>query len=393
MSFDFQLAHECPHLTIEEEVPLGQDRRELVTRQPVASASRIRITVNDDVSIPQEGLFSAAVLTGSVSGPFKIIKNENTVTISNRAESLQDYELPVGTRVPTARVVGLLNAAFRNGAINIFASNRKGHIVLTDSLDRSLRSRVLIEGSAVASLGFVHQIRARGAQIYPGWIFAERSSLHVNPGLSSVREISTRFPKFTEVIKGNPVFKVSYTTYQQHCRRCQSFGIENDYRIGASGESLLVQDENLLNQDVLKILSTLRGSNPFHPEYGTVLLTRIGTKAMGDATASINEDVINALEVFQRLQGAAGRYQEITARQRLASVSSINTFPSELDPTIFEVQIIASNAANVPVVITTVYAAPGTAALAGTNGLSLGLQGFGLDPRTRSLPGVAPRGT
>lgn len=391
MSSDFQLGHVCPHLTIEEEVPLGRDRRELRTRQPVASASRIRITANDDVTIPSDGLFASASLSGSVSGPFNIIKNENTVTISNRSQSIQNFELPVGTRISTTRVVETLNAAFRNGQVSIFAENSNGYLVLTDFLDQSLRSRVRVDGAARASLGFVQQIQARGSQAYPSWEFAERQSLHVNPSLGSVRPVPTRFPKFKKVVKGNPVFKVSYTTYQQYCLRCQTFGIENDYRITASGEPQVIANEDLLNQDVLKVLSTVKGSNPFHPEYGTVLLTRIGAKATGAGISSLNEDVITALEVFMRLQGAAGRYQEITPRQRLAGILSLNTFPSELDPTIFEVQIVASNAANVPVVISTVFAAPGTAALAGSNGLSLGLQGFGVDPRTRSLPGVAPR--
>jgi hypothetical protein len=390
MSFDFQLAHACPHLTIEEEVPLGSDRRELRTRQPVASSSRIRITANDDVSVPQTGLFASASLVGSTSGPFKVIQNENTITISNRAQSIQNFALPVGSRIGAARVVELLNAAFRNGDVNILAQNRNGYLVLTDFLEQNLRSRVRVDGPAARSLGFVNQIRARGKQVYPSWTFSEQDSPHINPGLSSVRTVSTRFPKFNEVVKGNPVFKVSYTTYQQYCRRCQSFGIENDYRIGASGDALVIQDENLLNQDVLKVLSTIKSSNPFHPEYGTVLLTRIGSKALGAGVSSINEDVMTALEVFQRLQDFAGQYQEITARQRLAGVNSLNTFPSELDPTVFEVQIVASNAANVPVVISTVFAAPGTAALAGSNGLSLGLEGFGLDPRSNTLPGVAP---
>jgi phage baseplate assembly protein W len=203
--------------------------------------------------------------------------------------------------------------------------------------------------------------------------------------------VSARFPKFREPVRGNPVFKISYTTYQQYCRRCQGYGIENDYRIQAGGEPQTIGNENLLNQDVLKVLSTIKGSNPFHPEYGTNLLTRIGTKALGTGASSINEDIITALSVFQRLQTAAGKYQEVTPRQRLASILSINTTPADFDPTVFEAVIVAANAANVPVVITMVFAAPGTAALAGTNGLSLGLEGFGLDPNTRYLSGVAPQ--
>ena len=110
MSFDFQLAHACPHLTIEEEVLLGDDRRELQTRQPVASSSHIRITANDQVTIPSQGLLSNATITGSTSGPFKVIKTENTITVSNRTESVQDVSLPVGTRITTDRVVEILES-------------------------------------------------------------------------------------------------------------------------------------------------------------------------------------------------------------------------------------------------------------------------------------------
>jgi phage baseplate assembly protein W len=390
MSFDFQLAHACPHLTIEEEVPLAPDRQELRTLQPVASSSRIRITANDQVSIPQQGLLSGAMLSGSVSGPFKIVKNENSVSFSNRTQRL-DVDLPVGSRIATSRVVDLLNAAFKNQGLDMQAADVNGFLRVRDNLDEGPRSRIRVEGAATRSLGFVHQVRARGREVYPPWVFAERDVLETTRNFTSVRQISSRFPRFTKPVKGNPVFKVTYTTYQQHCRRCQGYGIENDYRIASSGSPLTVVNEDLLNQGVLKILSTIKGSNPFNVEYGTTLLERIGTKAIGAAAGAITEDVTVALNVFQRLQTAQGRYQEVTSRERLASLISVRTFPSDIDPTIFEVEIVASNASNRPVVITTVYAAPGTAALAGSNGLSLGLEGFGLDPRTGTLPGVASR--
>ena len=371
---------------------LGTDRRSLVTRQPVASGNHIRITVNDQLTVPREGLLSRAQLSGAVSGPFRIIKNENTVTVRNRNQGVTDLVLPIGTRVTTDAVAELFNRAFRSGQSAIVAQNLNGFLRFTDLLDQGTRSQVKIEGDATKQLGFTLQVRARGRTVYPTWVLAERESLTVNPGLSSVRKVPARFPRFISTVKGNPVFKVSYTTYQQYCRRCQGFGIENDYLLQASGNPFTVVNEDLLNQDVLKILSTIRGSNAYHPEYGTTLLTRIGTKAIGSGVASINEDVVTALTVFQRLQDFAGKYQQITARQRLANVIAINTFPSEFDPTVFEVQVIASNASNVPVVVSTVYAAPGTAALAGTNGLSLGLEGFGVDPRTGTLPGIAPPG-
>jgi hypothetical protein len=105
--------------------------------------------------------------------------------------------------------------------------------------------------------------------------------------------------------------------------------------------------------------------------------------------STINEDVAVTLDIFKRLQTEKARYQQVTSREKLAALNSLRTTPSEFDPTIFEVDIVATNAASVPVSITTVFAAPGTAALAGTNGLSLGLSGLGLDPSTRTLPGLA----
>jgi len=389
MSFDFQLAHACPHLTVEEEVTLGSDRRSLRTRQPVAAGTKVRITVNDQFTVPRTGLLSRASLTGTVSGPFRIVKNENTVTVSNRTQSLQEFALPVGTRVASSRVVDVLGPALRNAGVGVTVQASNGHLVFSDITDVGGSSQVQVTGAAAASLGFIHQTRGRGHTVYPPWDFAEAPTQVSTPGLAAVRTVSGRYPRFVRQIRGNPVFKVSYTTYQQQCRRCQSFGIENDYRIVATGDPLLVENEDLLNQGVLKILSTIKNSNPFHPEYGTTLLTRIGSKALGAGVSAINEDVITALGIFQRLQELQGRYQEVTPRERLASVISINTTPSDFDPTIFEVGIVAANASNVPVVIRTVFAAPGTAALAGSNGLSLGLEGFGLDPRTRALPGTA----
>jgi phage baseplate assembly protein W len=388
MSFDFQLGHACPHLTIEEEVLLGSDRRELRTRQPVASSSRVRITANDEVTIPSNGLYSRAQVTGSLSGPFRIVKNEQRLTLSNRTQVVADVALPIGSRIDTDRVVAVLDAAVRNAGATIHVENVNGYLRVTDFSEDGLRSQVRVAGAAASAVGFINQVRARGRQVYPSWNFAETSVIQSSRDLT-FRYVSARFPRFDQPVRGNPVFKVTYTTMQQQCRRCQGLAIENDYRIAANGEPLTIENEDLLNQGVLKILSTIKGSNPFHPEYGTLLLTRIGTKAVGAGVTSINEDVVIALNVFQRLQTLQGQYQEVSPRERLASLISVNTTPSEIDPTIFEVEIVASNAANVPVVINTVYAAPGTAALAGSNGLSLGLDGFGLDPRTRYLPGTA----
>jgi phage baseplate assembly protein W len=388
MTFDFQLGHACPHLTIEEEVLLGSDRRELRTRQPVANANQVRITANDEITIPREGLYAQAQLFGASSGPFRIRAGRNLFSLQNRAQTLIDIPLPVGTRVPTSEVVRTLTSAIQNAGIRISVEEQDGYLVITDRLERGPRSRIRVSGTAAQDLGFKSQFRARGREVYPPWGFQETPGLAMMKNISGVKTISTRFPKFSKPIQGNPVFKVTYTTFQEQCRRCLGFGIENDYRIAKSGDPLQVRNEDLLNQGVLKILTTVKGSNPFHPLYGTTLLERIGIKAVGTGVSTINSDVSMALDIFTRTQEIQAKYQEVSPRERLDTVLGINTRPSPIDPTVFEVEIVASNASSQPVVVTTVFAAPGTAALAGSNGLSLGLEGFGVDPSSTSIPGV-----
>ena len=378
MSFDFQLGHECRHLTIEEVVPLGDDRRSLSTRQPVASANMVRITANNVVNIPPEGRFSAATLTAARSGPYSIDKCANTITIGNRTMSVKDIVLPIGVRLPTTRIVTVLNSALMMAGVKLTVESRDGVLVLQDQSELGPSSRVVVSGDAAGVLGLNFQTRARGRQVYPPWIMAETTEVTNLANINSLKVISTRFPKFTEPVKGNPVFKVSYATYIQRCRRCRATGIENDIRFAASGEPLIIRNEDLLNQEVLKMVITRKGSNPFHPRIGTTLMERIGSKAGGAAQMSINEDVTRAVTFFQRLQTQKAKLQEITLKERLYNIVSVTTNPAANDPTVFQTNIIAQNASGTPVFISTVFAAPGAAALVGTNGLSLGLAPLGI---------------
>jgi phage baseplate assembly protein W len=378
MSFDFQLGWACRHLTIEEVVPLGDDRMSLQTRQPISSANQVRITANNNVNIPRGGRFSAATLTSSVSGPFNINKCANTITISNRTQTAQDVALPVGARVPTSRLVEVLTAAFGSAGLRVQAENRNGALVLTDQLELGPSSRIVVSGDAAQSLGFTFQTRARGRKVYPGWKMAERASVTNLVNINDFKVITTRYPQFDEPLKGNPVIKVSYVTYIQRCLRCRASGIENDIRLATSGEPITIRNENLLNQGVLKMVITRKGSNPFHPEIGSTIIDKIGTKAVGATATSINEDVTRAVNLYQRLQTAQGKVQEITLRERLYSILSVTTNPAVDDPTVFQTNILAQNASGQPVFISTVFAAPGAAALVGTNGLSLGLAPLGI---------------
>lgn len=378
MTYDFQLGHTCPHLTVEEVVPLGADRQSLVTRQPVASSSRVRITANSSVDIPSSGLQSPAVMYGAVSGPFRIPSYARELILASRTESIT-AQLPVGTRITASEIVRVVSNEITSQKAFFSATSENGFLIFRDLKDRGPSSVLRVSGSAGAILGFADQVRTRGKMVFPAWGFGEQSLDGPYFGPDVIR---ARYPKFTAPIRGNPVFKVTYTTYQQYCLRCQSYGIENDYRIGTDGNYLEVRDDDKLNQDALKILLTVRGSNPYFPEYGSTLLTRIGIKAVGAGVTTITEDVTRALTTLQRIQQVTGRYLDLTPKETLQSILSVATTPSPTDPTVFEVRIIASNASSEPILLRTVYAAPGSIALVGTNGKSLGLTERGLSGLT-----------
>lgn len=378
MSFDFQLGHACPHLTIEEVVPLGADRRSLQTRQPISSANQVRITANNNVNIPRGGRFAAASLSSSFSGPYTIDKCARTITIQNRTQSLSNFLLPVGSRIVTNVIVETLQRAFKDAGVDVEVKSRDGVLQLSDLLELGPSSRLVVSGDAAAALGFTFQSRARGRQVYPSWGMAERSTVTNLVNINDLKVITVRYPQFDEPVKGNPVFKVSYVTYIQRCLRCRATGIENNIRFATSGEPLFVRNEDLLNQGVLKMVITKKGSNPFHPQIGSTIMDKIGGKASGSTRMSINEDVTRAVTLYQKLQTAQAKVQQITLKERLYNILSVTTVPAINDPTVFQTNIVAQNASGEPVFISTVFAAPGAAALVGSNGLSLGLAPLGI---------------
>ncbi len=380
MTVDFQLGFPCPHLTVEERVSLESDRRTLKLRQPVNSGVFTQIIANSDLGmiIPMEGLDSQARVVSSESGPFRICKGQETVTVTNPHTTVT-VNLPLGNRVSVAQVVERFQRAFREASAQIVAASNNGHLTLSDISEKGPRSRIQLEG-APQSVGFTLNTGARGQQVFPGWEYAERSELYNQLNLRGFVDASAREIRFLEPVRSSPVLKVSYTTTQSKCRRCRSTAVENDYRFDAQGDALMVGNEDLLQQAMLKILTTRKGSNPFHTYYGS-LLNRIGVKNIG-VDLSLREDVSSTVETFKALQKAKGKFQDLTAREQLRQVLSLSVTPSDIDPTVVEVRIVAQNSSGRPVQVNTVFAVPGVGALVGSNGLSLGLDGLGLATTT-----------
>jgi len=362
VSQDVQLAHRCQHLLIEEVVELGSDRMSLETRSPAASVNLVRVMVNDDIYIPTQGLHSQAQLQSALSGPFNIVTDEDSLTVTGSGET-HTLSLPTGLRVTADTLV----QQFRQSFINISVENDDGHLIFTDIANVGRASSLRITGTAADSLGFENQYGSRGRQVYPPWELSQREDT-----------ITNRYPMFRAPIKGDPAFKVTYAVPPQRCPRCRSTYVENDMRFDIQGGPLLVENENLLYQAALKILLTQRGSNPFHTRYGSLIMSRIGNKAVGAVATLINEDVQTALALMQSYQAAQSKFQTVTAKERLYSVLSVDVYPHETDLTAFMVDVVVSNASGEAINLSVVFSVPGAVALMGSNGLSLGLETTGL---------------
>lgn len=373
MSLEFQLAWPCPHLTVEEVVPLESDRRSLRVRQPIATSGNVLVMLNDntDLFIPRSGLNTAAVLSSAVSGPYDIRQNEDTLVVETSGGS---GSITFGAKNILRRSADqVVKAILNKNWDHVSVSNEKGYLVFVDTNTVGPAAFVKVRGTAASALGFGQpevsgrQWAAYGRELYPGW------DLYMRPD-----EITNRYIRFRRPLQTNPMIKVTYSAPVQRCLRCQATFIENDFRFDQSGSSILIQNEDLLYQAALKILLTDRGSNPFHPWYGTSIRERIGTKALMGVSSVLSEDVRQALSRMQALQTEQAKYQRVTFKERLYGILGVNVKRHQQDPSTFLIEVTVQNASATPISLSIVYTVPEVVALMGTNGLMLGTKAAGL---------------
>ena len=386
VSREIQIGHPCPHLIIEEVVALGADKKSLSTRAPVASANSVRILVNNQVYVPPGGLYSKAILSGSV-GPYRIEKcvgfagpEGNTLTVT-ASQGTVTVDLPVSQRLSVDRLVRALKLTPLDDLVGITSVN--GSVTFTDNHATGPESVVKVGGDGADSLGFV-QRGTRGREVYPGWTLVSRQDVLPSADLRGLFPVPARYPRFKKPVPNGSDFKVTYTAMPERCPRCQATYIENDYRFNQMGEVRTIINEDLLYQACLKAILTMKGSNPYHTGYGSSIMTRVGRKRMAAAAGAIRQDIIQALRGVQGIQGGQRKFQQVTDRERLYRVEDVSVTPTD-DPTVVRVGVVVVNGSNRPVSLNIVYSAPGAIALAGSNGQSLGVSGLSQSQTRRFL--------
>lgn len=379
---------------MEERVQLGIDRRSIPIKAPVAVAATARLLVNDSHYVPSTGLFSQAILTAAFSGPYNIQQctdvlgpQGNVLRIQTSVDTT-DVALPVGSRITATAIIRAVRSSTSLVTVGTSATNA---LIFADANSVGTKSFVRVgraDGGpntigAASALGFEKQLGARGTMVYPPWQLETRQD--VLPTVMEVGRfpVKARFPKFLAPIRGNPTFKATYVSFPERCPRCQGTYVENDYRFDKAGDVITIDNENLLYQACLKMLLTEQQSNPYHPSYGSKIMSLIGRKKMGAASMLIQEQATQALSKIINMQGTQRKYQAVSDRERLYSVLAVNVTSPGTDPTAFNVQIVVVNASQQRIPVTIAYSVPGAIALAGSTGASLGSQptSFGADAR------------
>lgn len=92
------------------------------------------------------------------------------------------------------------------------------------------------------------------------------------------------------------IYFATYICPKSSCPKCSGTGIMNDIALSSAGWQKTVEGSTKLSQLVMKALRSVRGSNKFHPTYGSTLEEAIGTKATVMQRIKLQQDVKDAVE-------------------------------------------------------------------------------------------------
>lgn len=115
---------------------------------------------------------------------------------------------------------------------------------------------------------------------------------------------------------------------------------DGDLAIAASGDLATVEDTEKLVQDVLKIVSTQVGANPFFPWYGSpITKSLVGRAYETNFITSIASQQLRAtLERLQSMQKDQLRTsQVVTPREQIAAISRVHVERNVSDPRFYKI--------------------------------------------------------
>jgi len=142
-------------------------------------------------------------------------------------------------------------------------------------------------------------------------------------------------------------FEVTFYTQAVHCRKCHGQKVIRDLIFTASGKPRRVIDEQKLIQNILKGVVSILGTNVFHTWYGTKIYPLIGSATRDERyiANTIRSEVIAFCKSLKDMQDQQSEYQDVTLRELLQNVNSVEVYRNPQTPTIWYVDITATTRA------------------------------------------------
>jgi hypothetical protein len=152
------------------------------------------------------------------------------------------------------------------------------------------------------------------------------------------------------------IITTEYQTSSSSCPKCNGRNYVDDFELSSTGNILIVEKEEKLAQDAMKIVSTIKESNTEHPWYGTELDSLIGYTLIPDILKTrISVEIQNAMRDLKELQVKQSEYQTLTNNEFLDTIKDLIVIQDETDHSYWQVQLnLISQARTIAEIIETV---------------------------------------
>jgi len=118
--------------------------------------------------------------------------------------------------------------------------------------------------------------------------------------------------------------------------------VGRDLAIGSNGDVSTVENSDKLIQDILKMVSTPLGGNPFYPWYGCpISRTLIGYAYEDTFVQSIaSQQLQTSLETLQRLQKEQLKKDQIvTPQEQISAIQNVYIERNAIDPRFYSISV------------------------------------------------------
>jgi len=168
--------------------------------------------------------------------------------------------------------------------------------------------------------------------------FAEDTAVPVTPTSKNVDVYDLKLKHTCTHILNNVIYSIG------SCPRCLGTAVYYDIAFTGDGDIVTVNKVDKIIQEVEKI--TLSSQNPFHPEYGMHLISRIGG-ATSELTNVIKQDLIRSIKALKEYQLRQSGFTAFSAEELINDIIQLNVTAVTARKLVYEVKITTKSAGEV----------------------------------------------